>query len=1316
MKGAMLKGQRTKPQDFKRKGFLRSLYSGRVVSVILPISAYSEKVRQNGRKILALAGLVWLSFQFITISAQEKQYLFTNIDKSQGLSHNHVICFLKDSKGFIWIGTVEGLCRFDGYSFRIFKNNPSDSCSLKDNTITDLFEDNNHHIWITAGDYFMVYDPETETLSHQQSLFHGRIPIPAGSKWFHVYDQNRDIIFANTVSGVYKYIVALDSVVPIRFTEVDRDRIISYVNTDRSRNIWIACRNSRLYKLNGITLQISDSIEMPRRNDNSYRFFIDRTDDLWIYDLNNASGIIYYDQNSKKQQYFSTESAVGKVNNNTISYINQDPDGFIWIGTDHGGINIMNKEDFSVHVIMHDPINRQSLCDNSITNIYTDPQGFIWIGSFKRGLSYYHKNLYVFDLYHVKLKNSKSQGYNDIDNFVEDRSGNVWIGTNGGGLIYFDRKKNTYKQYLHNTADPSSISANIIIGMCIDRKDRLWIGTYLGGLNLWDGKKFQHFRNDPADPASLSDDRIWDICEDNDGMLWIATLLGGINVFDPEQKKVTACYRSLEDTTIRSNVVFSAIQGSNNTMWFATVDGMRSFNQTTGKFSYYEHDDKDPRSLSRNYVLDIYEDSHGFIWAATSDGLNRLNTVNGKFDIFREKNGLASNLVLAITEDNDHNLWLSTSKGISKLTIVKDPVHEFLHFTFKNYDKFNGLQGDEFNEKAIMKAHSGELFFGGPNGFNIIDPKNTTAQNIGSNIVFTDFLIFNKSVDNKKPYDDRFILEKAMPYSREIRLKHKENVFTIEFTNLNFIHPERLKYMYRMDNFQDDWYIVNSRERRITYTNLNPGKYLFRVRSTNNDGTWNENEAQLAIIITPPWWNTLLARLIGIFFLLSIVLGYYYFRLHRLNRQKIRLEGKIKERTTELYVTHYKLKERQREILEKNLELEKHRSKLEQLVRERTVELEEALRKARESDRLKSAFLANMSHEIRTPMNAIVGFSSLLDDVENTPRERREYVELIHSNSESLLILINDILDLSLIEANQLIIRSKPFRLNELVNQIMTYYILRNKNSGFEIRSNHTLMKDDLVLQSDPFRVKQILSNFMSNACKFTTSGVVEFGTTRGNGRLNMYVRDTGTGINRDDLPYLFDRFRKLGEETSTTTRGAGLGLAISKRLADLLGGIIEVQSEPGHGSVFTFSIPYSLIVNQPAMLHDNHKSQAGVDWGDKRFLVVEDDEANYLYLKRILEKTRAVIMHAGNGMEALNYVESGQRFDVILMDIKMPGMDGIETLKLLKQKDPGLLILAQTAFAREEDKTTFREQGFDGYIAKPVQLHDLIQILEEHF
>jgi signal transduction histidine kinase/ligand-binding sensor domain-containing protein/CheY-like chemotaxis protein len=1279
-------------------------------------------------KTTGLAGILLLLFQLL--SAQEKQYLFRNLDKTDGLSHNHAMYFLRDSKGFMWIGTVDGLCRFDGYSFKIYKNDPADTTSLKSDIITRLFEDHQGNIWVGAGDNLDIFNPETETFTHQQSLFNNRIQVPVFSKWYHAYDNSRNILYANTVTGIYKYIVSSDSVVRIPFPYNGSDRLITGIDADKSDNIWIMCSNACLYKLSATSYSIIDSVKFPWRQNNSYHFIIDKDDDIWLFDKNNSSGAVFYNAADHNMQFLSTKSGKGRLSSNELRSLVEDADGMIWIGTDHGGINIVNKKDFSVSLITHDPSDARSLCDNSITRLYSDDQGFIWAGTFKRGISYYHKSQYIFKSYRVVPEFKNTSGFNDINNFVEDGLGNIWIGTNGGGLFYYDRNKNTYRQYIHDPSDPSSISSNVIIGLTLDRKDRLWVGTYFGGLNLMEGNSFRNFKSDPSDPSTLSDDRIWDICEDSDGMLWVATLMGGLNIFDPEKKKVIAHVPLERDSAIHTGAVFSVIEGPRNTMWFSTANGVRSFDRETGKRKFYFPDKNNPEGLSNGLVYDVNADSGGFIWAATYDGLNRLDPSTGKFSIFRQADGLSSNLILALREDNNHNLWMNTSNGISNLIITGKEKDDTFRYVFRNYDESDGLQGNEFNEKAILKTRRGEMFFGGPNGFNVIEPDNIQTQNIRSPVVFTDFKLFNKSISHKEKYNKHRIIDRSISYTREIRLKHHENVFTIEFSSLNFLHSERRKYMYCLENFNDAWFIAESRDRSVTYTNLDPGKYVFRVKATLNDGTWDDQETKLTIYIRPPWWKTLFVKLFSILFLASVVVGFYYFRLYQLNRQKRLLEFKVKQRTHELEEANIKLQEhqnglsaankelqeRQDKILIQNAELEKHRNHLEQLVQERTIELQEALKKAMESDHLKSAFLANMSHEIRTPMNAIMGFSSLLGDHTVSDEERMNFVKVIHANSESLLRLINDILDLSMIEARQLVVDKEPFDLNELLNQVHSLFRNSNNNPRVEISLNHALFDKQLILNTDQNRLKQILSNLLSNACKFTRSGTIETGTAIAGDRLKIYVKDTGCGIASSDIKHLFGRFRKLGKETSGQARGTGLGLAISKGLAELLGGDIEVVSEFGKGSVFTFTIPYADVVTSEIIRSAPARPPIGNEGSGISILIVEDEENNYLYLKRILEKKKAIIHWVENGEDAVSLFESGRRFDIILMDIKLTGMDGVEALQKIRALNPGQVIIAQTAYARTEDEVFFRQQGFDDYIAKPIQFNDLIRILEKHF
>jgi signal transduction histidine kinase/ligand-binding sensor domain-containing protein/CheY-like chemotaxis protein len=1283
---------------------------------------YSNKLRAFFIYILKYLNTLRLMAKFVSFIylflipllsfSQEKQYLFSNINKSQGLSHNHTQCFLKDRKGFVWIGTIEGLCRFDGYSFKIFKNDPNDSASLRDNTINNLFEDKNGKIWIATGNYFDIFNPETETFTHKQSLFNNRIQIPIGSKWYQQYDNDGNLWYANNKTGLYKYTENSNSVKKIKLDCNSTNKTITWMDIDKKGNIWIALNNSIIYMLNSRNYRISDSISMIKKYDNSYQFFIDKDNDIWIYDKNNASGVFFYNFKYDKLMQFTTKNSRGRLNNDAITGILEDDNGLIWISTDHGGVNILNKTDFSVQYITNNPLNERSICDNSITNIFKDYQGFIWMGTYKNGFSYYHNHLFNFNLFKIKLDNSKVSGYNDIDNFAEDKKGNLWIGTNGGGLIYFDRKNNSFKQYINEPDNPSSIGANIIIGMNMDKKDRLWIGTYFGGLNLFDGSKFQQFKNDPSNPFTISDDRVWDICEDSNGKIWVATLLGGINVFDPVKKVVTEHFQG-KQSPFRSNAIFSVIEGRDNILWFATVNGLRSYDQRTRTFENYKHDDKNPNTLSKNFVYDVFEDSRGLIWIATTDGLNMYNRTTKKFRIFKIKDGLPSNFVLTIIEDNNNNIWVSTANGLSNLIITKNVENKENIYTFKNYDLADGLQGNEFNEKAAFKTHKGELIFGGPNGFNLFYPEDIHPFNVDAKIVFTDFQVFNKSLSNKTPFSNRAILQKSITYTPEITLKYKENVFTIEFSSLNFFHPERREYKYQLENFNNEWYLTNSSNRKITYTNLDPGKYIFRVKATNNDGSWSDQEAILVIRILTPWWNTLLFKIFLALSFISLLFLFYYFRFYKLKEQKTKLEQKVIERTSELTEANTILEERQEEISIQNEELAFHRNQLEKTVEERTTALEKALKRAEESDHLKSAFLANMSHEIRTPMNAIVGFSYLLRDNSINLEEKNEYIDIINKNCESLLVLINDILDISKIEANQIDYVKQYFDIIPLLEELENFYNL-HKKEGLEIKFIRNENSSSLILNSDVIRLRQVFQNLIDNAFKFTEKGYIHFGYDILPDKIKFYVSDTGIGIKEEDFGKIFNSFNKLDTGNTKLYRGAGLGLAISRKIVEMLDGDIWLNSKLNVGTSFFFTVPYESKLVKTA----DSKPEAikHLIYQELEILVAEDEPANFRLIEKILKNSKVKIVWAQNGKEAVDFVQNNSYSNLlVLMDIKMPIMDGIEALRKIKEFNKTIPVIAVTAYAFENEKAEILKNDFNDYISKPLKPSDLLEIIEKN-
>ena len=1249
------------------------------------------------------------------VLSQEKQYMFSTINSNQGLSHNKVNVFLRDKKGFIWIGTADGLNRFDGYSFKTFTNDPEDPTSIRSNTISNLGEDYDGNLWIGAGIYLDIFNPETETITHADSIFNGKLKFELDTKWKLHKDIYGHYWFSSSFQGLYKYYVKEDSLVKLLDANNSEYFNQSYWITDMAEDthgdIWVIDNKGLIRKINNSTNTITDSISVKSSVDNFFNIFIDRENDIWVLDKNFPTGAIFINTKIKKIEYFNSNSEKCRLNNNVVTGFEQDSDGKIWAITDHGGINIIDKNNFSVQYIRYDPLNERSIAQDVITTIYKDYEDIIWLGTFKKGFNYYHKNLYKFSHYKISSV-PENTAINDIDNFVEDKYGNLWIGTNGGGLVYLDRINNRYKVFNHNPEDPNSISSDIIVGLEIDSKDNLWIGTYYGGLDKWDGKKFIHFKNDTANPYSITDNRVWDICEDSEGLLWIATLLGGVNVLDPNTNNIIEVFQWINDTTIRSKIVLTIIKSRDEKLWFATADGIRSFDKKTGKFNYYENDPENPSSLSDNFVYDVFVDSRELIWAATSNGLNVLQVSSGKIIRLFKKDGLPGNRILTILEDDNKNIWVGTSNGLSNIVINYNKEENKYNFTFINYNRFDGLQDDYFNDKAAYKTENGELIFGGGNGYNIFHPGHLITDSVEPNIVFTDFLVFNKSYSYNDKLNGRRLLEKSVPYANKVELEYSENVFTIEFSNLNYFHPERHVYQYKLENFNEDWTITYGDERKVSYTNLDPGTYIFKVRVINPDGSWNQKESHLTIIIHPPFWKTWWFKILLITLLLLVIIIIFYLRFKTLRLQKKYLEKAVLERTNQLKELNTILEERQEEITMQNEELSYHRNTLEKIVDERTRDLEKALRKAEESDRLKSAFLANMSHEVRTPMNAIIGFSNLAKDEEIETEERNEFLDIIEKNCNSLLVLINDILDLSIIEADQLSIKKNPFDIVKTFHEIHNYYSLK-QNTNVTINCNIPPRLKTLLINHDETRIRQIIQNLIDNAIKFTDKGSVIFGFRIDGENLVIQVKDTGIGIKPEAQEKIFLPFNKVAEDLTRFYEGAGLGLAISKKIVEYMNGEINFTSEKDKGTEFSVVIPVE-IIKKPIKIIRKKKSISKIATQND-ILVAEDEPANYYLIEKILKKTNLKITWAKNGQEAIEIVKKHpKKYSIILMDIKMPVVDGIKALNAIKKINDSIPVLAVTAYAYEREKLSILKNDFAGYISKPLVPNKLIEIIEQ--
>ncbi|HYO22954.1 MAG TPA: two-component regulator propeller domain-containing protein, partial [Flavisolibacter sp.] len=967
----------------------------------------------------------------------------------------------------------------------------------------------------------------------------------------------------------------------------DRLRFASIAAVAQSAKgpFWVAYTDGLLEKLDNKNLRpVHTAFLIPASAGLTYDFkmFLDTEDDLWFYILNNSDqGVFYYNSAANRLTVLKKEEGPARLNNNLVNGITQDSKGLIWIATDHGGVNIVDKKRMVTQYLTNNPQDDKSIAQNSVYSVYKDNEGIMWVGTYKRGISFFHENFIRFPVYNHKPSLAGSLPYEDVNRFVEDAKGNLWIGTNGGGLIYFDRAGRKFTQYRHNASDANSLSNDIIVSLFIDHQQKLWIGTYFGGLDMFDGTRFIHYRHNEADTTTIADDRIWEIYEDSQKRLWIGTLASGLDRFDRE-KNVFVHYKPDRPNSIHSFYISSIMEDKEGNLWFGTAYGVDVLEKKTGKFINYLRDDNNRKSLSNNNVIAILQDSRGWIWIGTRDGLNLLNEDKKSFTVFTTENGLPDNTILTILEDDNRQLWMSTPKGLSNLSIVKGAKGESL-FQFRNYDEKDGVHGKMFNESAALKTKKGELVFGGPKGFNLFYPKDAGGTKAPVKIVLTDFELFNRPVSIGDELKGRVILENSITESKRITLRYNQDVFSLEFAALDFPNAEKIKYAYKLEGFNNDWLVTDAGNRKATFTNLDPGDYTFKVRVENADGSWSAEEAVLKITIMPPFWQTPLAYILYVLAAAGILFGARHLTLRRA-QMKFALEQERKEA---------------------------HR--------------------LHELDMLKIKFFTNISHEFRTPLSLIL--APLDKIIKNTSEtDTKKQLTLIQRNAKRLLNLVNLLLDFRRMEVQE-------FRLIPTEGDIILFikdltYSFSDIAEKKQIRLSFHASVGELVTSFDKDKLEKIVFNLLSNAFRFTRDGgkidvqaEVADGGKENEKTLILKVADTGIGIPKEDQEKIFERFFQHATPGNIVNQGSGLGLAITKEFVKLFNGTITVESEPDKGTCFIVTMPVKIMSasvlsaspfseeirteENEELLTDDKKSSRKAT-----ILLVEDNEDFRFYLK----------------------------------------------------------------------------------------------------
>jgi ligand-binding sensor domain-containing protein len=978
-------------------------------------------------------------------------FSFTYLTAEDGLTSSRVLCIFRDSKDYVWIGTDNGLNRYDGNQVVAFKHQSDNDHSISNNYINHIAEDSLGNIWIATGNGLNLYSRDDDHFRRFNSI----TTDPASLGGNHITNLLCDRlgnlwIATRGKDGLNKWLPESGNFKRYHITGNTGDTLVNYAESlaeDLDGHIWLGCQSNMVFSFDPrqetFTAHSSPILDI---GGSASSVMIDSDNLVWI--SNQKTGLYSFNPSTKKFKAFSSNGDGTGTNRKIVFEGIQEDENHLLFAVDEGGINRYNKTTQQFEYITRQEGQPTTLNNNGLWCIHQDREGILWVGTSGGGVNIYNPKARKFKLYKHHDKNPNSLIYNIVAGIYEDSKGLIWLTTNGGGLSIYNRATRQFTNYKNDPGDPHSLPSNVLRCTIEDVHHNFWLGTWDGGLIRFNPTtgRFTQYLPDGQSAFNLQGRNVWHLIFDHKGLMWATIFDEGIDVIDlnkgiVQQFKARPSVKGSLGTT-RPQYIF---QDSRKHIYVCSDGGLNRFDSIQQNFQMIP--------FPNNSVNVVFEDAEGLLWAGTQDGLFRFNDEGVILQSYGMGDGLPNTNIIGILEDNHKNLWLSTNNGLSRLNYKTSRV--------RNYTTEDGLQGRQFEIHACYKTRSGEMFFGGFNGMNSFFPDSVKDNDFLPPVYINEFQLFNKTMKAGMPNSP---LEKSIEQTRYIELTRKQAVFSFGFMAINYTHAHKNSYEYMMEGYDTDWIPANSTRRYATYTNLEPGYYTFKVRASNNDGIWNTVPAAISIHIIPPFYGTLSFKIAFLILLLGGVILFIYLREHNLVKQKQALELRVAERTTELQnsnallkESHQQIKLQNQEILEQHdqilaqktslqeqnkrlevayKELSTYELQLEATVEERTKELVAAKIKAEESDLLKSSFLANMSHEIRTPLNAIVGFTDLLVNEPHDDDTKQQYKAILNSNTKSLLNLISDILDLSKIESGQLVITKKPTNIGAVLSEI----------------------------------------------------------------------------------------------------------------------------------------------------------------------------------------------------------------------------------------------------------------------------------------
>jgi ligand-binding sensor domain-containing protein/signal transduction histidine kinase/DNA-binding response OmpR family regulator len=1209
-----------------------------------------------------------------------------NYSLKNGLSFGIVNSITQDDKGFMWFATNDGLNRFDGTTFKVFKSRLGDSTALASNYVQKVLCDAHGSIWVSSRNGLSKFDSRTEKFVHYKLTSNKTVKNDIGS-----IVQSHDGNLWITSYGLGFSYFNTKSAKFINYTQANLSRLSSNrvicLYEDSKGLVWVGTqegginvfshKDGVIANLAGMRSPIAN-LPATRIND----IFEDHFHNMWIA---TGSGLGYYNRQSNKFTLLQT-SQPGIKSKRYISVI-EDSDKQLLVGLQDGGlfkVNIGSTPDYDTHSFLLQPVTGDDgyyLTQRSVQTLYIDEDQNVWVGTYGDGIYMVSSIKEKFSKIAKKRYGASGESLVRFYGLCQDRDGFLWLGTDGEGIYKTSHNGTLVKQYKAD-GQPGSITDNAILYGYTDQDGNLWFGTYAKGLLLYNKKtdSFVNYTHSPGNDKSLGGNDVRVIYQDRHKNLWIGTNGGGLCLFNAVTKTFTNYTPA--NSGITSYDVRSIAEDDNGNLWVGTYGGgLNFYNAEQKKFSRYFKSADEKSNLPGQVIFSLHPDKQHRLWIGTEgDGLISYDLKSKGFEKFNETNGLANNTVSAIKESADGSLWLSTNKGLSNL--------DTRSYKLLNYDQSDGLQAGQFNAGSVLFDHTnGLMYFGGTEGLNFFDPEKVNQSYYKPKVMITGLQIFGKQVEVGDLDKKHTALPEAINEARQITLQPDQSVFSIQYASLNYTYPDKGEFAYKLDGLDKTWNYVGN-QRLATYRYLEPGDYTFRVKASNQDGLWFEDYATLQVKILPPWYKTWWAYLI---YIAAVGLVTYYYILYRTRQTRLKYEVKVAQLSAE---------------------------------------------KDKELNERKLSFFTNISHEFRTPLTLIInpvkdmlfGKSEATDDAGN--------LHIIYRNARRLLSLVDQLLLFRKAESDTDKLKIVRLNIVSLCHEVFLCFNhqARTKHIQFDFVSE----KDEIEIYADREKMEIALFNLISNALKFTPEqGIVSCTITDLDDKITIEIKDSGCGIAEGTGDQLFGKFYQL-QNSVPLAGGFGIGLYLVKAFIENHKGSIDYTSQEGQGTAFHVSLlkgrehfghqfvfedvaetsvfldelmenKGELIAAEPEIAATVNKNHDALSSDTKTMLLIDDNQQIRTYLKQIFSG-EFEIFEADNGTDGLE-LACHLVPDIVISDVMMQGLSGIEVCSRIKE-DPVLNhipVILLTASSSPEIKLKGIEGGADDYISKPFEREILV-------